>query len=595
MKKQNQNIVLFLLFGLNFLFFTRIDAQSCYIRLSDAAGITPTQAQLAALESAACRLRDSLPVAFQDSFKVYDFGFYLHNETMVGGYPEMFQAAITQVETQSPYYLLFGKQTDRTGIYTKFWVAMKLPNQDIFYCIDRLSPSLRSDLIAKYGIIANAVHDANQKAYIRYHETEIATIDSLRSYITALKECCIPPGQQRRGPSCTSCAFSLAEFRLLLNQRGFIETQGLIKSEVAPNPANPEAINRIIKLNNGSEVNVDNEIQQYVDAFMKLNPSKGSSVYKFKYPDNCVDVGLLFAEAEDDTASLVIVATLLGEVGQQGGLHLKIYEKPNLHIEPNGPGKLYFFDMHGKFLMSEFGNQYHGIYFTDMPYMCCLWLNYKNNTGKSKGDRMAEWSSFFLSDENINFLKDKQKQCNSNNREYGGLVSLGAGKGTLNFEECTWCSATSVTLNGSLDILSYPSYKSKEFVAHWHTHPDAANEESQTPSGWTRAVTYHVYEGDYFLFKNQSAYWQGDYLVNSGISPENTYSLPGRIGIIAGDLGITVYRFAGDYYDAVGPPLSGSFTCSYHPKNVCYQKQGTIANLNLVYKWVTYNLSQIKL
>jgi len=33
------------------------------------------------LEAAACRLIDSLPAEFRDSFKVFDFGFYLHNET----------------------------------------------------------------------------------------------------------------------------------------------------------------------------------------------------------------------------------------------------------------------------------------------------------------------------------------------------------------------------------------------------------------------------------------------------------------------------------------------------------------------------------
>ena len=47
-------------------------AQKGNVRLDEASGYTPTASQLAA-----CRLIDNLPPEFQDSFKVYDFGFYL--------------------------------------------------------------------------------------------------------------------------------------------------------------------------------------------------------------------------------------------------------------------------------------------------------------------------------------------------------------------------------------------------------------------------------------------------------------------------------------------------------------------------------------
>lgn len=132
-----------------------------------ASGIKPSQSQINALETAACRLLDSLPGAYADSFKVVDFGFYLHNENTNGGYPEVFHKVIDEVgaEASSKYYLIFGKQTDKMGICTKIWVALNLPNQDIFYCIDQLSPNLRNDLTDKYGIIANSIHDTNEKDY----------------------------------------------------------------------------------------------------------------------------------------------------------------------------------------------------------------------------------------------------------------------------------------------------------------------------------------------------------------------------------------------------------------------------------------------
>jgi hypothetical protein len=51
--------------------------QNCYVPLDDASGYTPTSSQLAELQAAACGLIVNHPVKFQDSFKVYDFGFYL--------------------------------------------------------------------------------------------------------------------------------------------------------------------------------------------------------------------------------------------------------------------------------------------------------------------------------------------------------------------------------------------------------------------------------------------------------------------------------------------------------------------------------------
>jgi hypothetical protein len=236
-------------------------------------------------------------VEFQNSFKVYDFGFYLHNENMVGGYPEMFQAAITQVQAQSPYYLLFGKQTDKSGIYTKFWVDLKLPNQGVFYCIDLLSPNLRDNLTIKYGIIANSVHNANENAYFLYHEAEIKTIESLCAYITTVKECCIPPGQQRRGPSCESCPFSKSEFNLFLKSENFVETRCLIQAEAGQSPSNGNAINRIVKIE-GEGFNVDIEIQKYIDLFKKYNPLRNAKVYYLDYPEHCSDLSSILGIAE---------------------------------------------------------------------------------------------------------------------------------------------------------------------------------------------------------------------------------------------------------------------------------------------------------
>ncbi|MEY3241258.1 MAG: hypothetical protein RIR11_2696 [Bacteroidota bacterium] len=218
MEKRNQKtLIIILLLGLNAAFLAQLNAQSCYVRLFDASGIEPTQYQLTALETAACRLRDSLPTAFQNSFKVYDFGFYLQNENMVGGYPEMFQTAITQVETQSQYYLLFGKQTDKTGIYTKFWYALKMPTTAQFSCMIDLQREVYKKRVETK---TNKKYAENQNAYFKYHEAEISGIEELIKIINEIKDCCVANrnGVAERSAGCDGCSDELlAEYFKLQN------------------------------------------------------------------------------------------------------------------------------------------------------------------------------------------------------------------------------------------------------------------------------------------------------------------------------------------------------------------------------------------
>jgi hypothetical protein len=148
--KRNQKIYFFASFMAIQLFFNlQVHAQNCFTKLFDASGVVIAQSQLDALQSASCEMIDSLPASFHDSLKVYDFGFYLHNETMVGGYPAIFQTAINDVKQQSKYYLIFGKQTDKNGIYTKFWVAMNLPTRAQFSCMTELQREVYAKRVLK--------------------------------------------------------------------------------------------------------------------------------------------------------------------------------------------------------------------------------------------------------------------------------------------------------------------------------------------------------------------------------------------------------------------------------------------------------------
>jgi len=163
----------------------------CYVRLEDASGYTPTSAQINELEAAAaglCSVFDS--AGFQGQFKVYDFGFYLHQEVTEGGYPEPFAKKILEVQELSPYYLLFGKQTDRSGIYTRIWVEMVLPDTGKFGCIDLLSPTLRDDIRKKVEFVTTNTHKTNGNDYLRFYLAEITGITMMKGIAAKYVDCC---------------------------------------------------------------------------------------------------------------------------------------------------------------------------------------------------------------------------------------------------------------------------------------------------------------------------------------------------------------------------------------------------------------------
>lgn len=120
----------------------RTSAQNCYIQLGEMSGlnIVPYQGML---ENVACDLIQSMPSEIQGQFKVFDFGFYRMNAYYPGGFQNAWEAIVQEVQNQSLYYLLFGKQTDAKGIYSEFQVELKLPESACLSEIKILQLSLR--------------------------------------------------------------------------------------------------------------------------------------------------------------------------------------------------------------------------------------------------------------------------------------------------------------------------------------------------------------------------------------------------------------------------------------------------------------------
>ena len=186
--------------------FNQITAQH-YIPLGDVSGYRPSQTQISSLEAKAVDLGlllDSMGIT-EEQFKIFDFGFYLHNEHTTYGYPEPFEQKKAEVDSMVPYYLLFGKQTDNNGVYTKFWVDLVLPDTGVFACLTESKKALMRETVS---LEVEERYSNLEKITEQYSEAEIAGIDYLKykMRLVASGEC---------------CSVSSAEIKALLLGKGY--------------------------------------------------------------------------------------------------------------------------------------------------------------------------------------------------------------------------------------------------------------------------------------------------------------------------------------------------------------------------------------
>jgi hypothetical protein len=171
----------------------------CYNLIGDFSGVDNSVNQ-SLLETEACKLRDSFPTVFQNQFGVFDFGEYMISEYTKGGFNETWNKIRQEVSSQKKYYLLFGKLTSQNGVYSQFYVDIVLPRDNIFSCMDDVSPNLRENIRKKYEAIANELNESFGKSPSQYYNVEIEVMKQLGNYIGSLKECC--DYQNRNSTSC---------------------------------------------------------------------------------------------------------------------------------------------------------------------------------------------------------------------------------------------------------------------------------------------------------------------------------------------------------------------------------------------------------
>lgn len=179
------------------------DAQN-FIRITDATIPPPSSAELSKIEFAIQQAIDILPNADKPLFKVYDIGFYVHNDNINSGVSPIWEKIKTETESDpiSDYYLIFGRESNNNRQDSKIRVKLKLPSTIAFNC---LSNEEREN-IEKY-----IEQVANDKKNVGYINAELTSLDLLKDYLYKTIKC----NCSSNGPNCSQFTnFSFLDLQL---------------------------------------------------------------------------------------------------------------------------------------------------------------------------------------------------------------------------------------------------------------------------------------------------------------------------------------------------------------------------------------------
>ncbi len=204
-----------------------------YVFLPDASGFDRSGYEVE-LEATTQELIFVLPDAYQSQFKVLDFGFYLHNETESGGFEEAFDQGKALAAAESPFYLLFAKQTDQNGVYTKFWYHLVLPDDAGYPCVQEAGVE---SILSGVQVATDTKYNAQNNNPLTFHEAEINGILFLKDRLSKLYNCCesnpVQDDGRKKSTLCTNCSSDYLYQTSLLGAR-FAEYPDY-KSEVIKN------------------------------------------------------------------------------------------------------------------------------------------------------------------------------------------------------------------------------------------------------------------------------------------------------------------------------------------------------------------------
>ena len=191
-----------IIFIITLCFLSAESQAQCYLKYTDASGLSLSTEDQKTLMDSACALRDSFPKALRDSFAVVDFGFYAYNENMDGGYPE-FMNLMTKRLAENPktkYYLLFGRESSSArGPNSKIWVKVVLPKWGNFKCMSEIKRNL-------VGIRCERVLDSiyTDKKVLQVCYSELRVMKNLKAQVAHIIDCCSTRSENSCSLECVS-------------------------------------------------------------------------------------------------------------------------------------------------------------------------------------------------------------------------------------------------------------------------------------------------------------------------------------------------------------------------------------------------------
>ncbi|MEO6037831.1 MAG: HNH endonuclease [Saprospiraceae bacterium] len=207
----------------------------CYVSLGDVTGYQIPQGDLDYVNTTACNVESTLPTAYQSQFKVFSASFYVEEEfCQEYPYSDAFEQIKQKAGQQSPYYVVFGWQSDSKGLNTRVFVDVKLPHDPAF-CFPELDSMVKGVLIDK---INENFSDCSGTGIAKM-SSEIWGLDGLAKYLDAMKVCCAAGGDPN---NCLNCGSS-GNNKALLNAMGFKKIQIHNVSTLSTPYSSPDIIN----------------------------------------------------------------------------------------------------------------------------------------------------------------------------------------------------------------------------------------------------------------------------------------------------------------------------------------------------------------
>lgn len=249
-----------------------------YVTLSDISGLG-TVADLSDLKAAADEVIAALPTEFQNQFKVFSGGFYVYNEFLNGNTPAYWDKLKEDAQAQSPYYLLYAKESSPDGICQRFWVDLKLPSTGAFQCMD----DNYFDIILSQ--VSDPVNTINTNAFspMDYADAEVSGINNLKSYVTRLASCCASGSWN---PGCGNCIVDYNEMVNFFENKGFLEIINTTFTITSANyNGNLQSNFEISYLDGQSTVNLTQDLNEFLGVYEITGPVQ-ARVTKFT-ESNC--------------------------------------------------------------------------------------------------------------------------------------------------------------------------------------------------------------------------------------------------------------------------------------------------------------------